>query len=125
ASPPGALCVLGRRRRSTRRRHPRSTPGAPGGPTRRSDRRHRRRGTRRAARTRQTQTGPSVASPHGVHLAVHTENHADGPTTWWTLPLPPNPTTSRDAPTMGRPRRGPPRRLVSTGGPPARPHDPP
>src|SRR5690606_40580230 len=55
-------------------------------------------GTRRAARTRQTQTGPSVASPHGVHLAVHTENHADGPTTWWTLLLPPNPTTSRDAP---------------------------
>jgi hypothetical protein len=33
-----------------------------------------------------------------VHLAVHTENHADGPTTWWTLLLPPNPTTSRDAP---------------------------
>src|SRR5690606_16440703 len=70
----------------------------PGGPTRGSDRRHRRRGTRRAARTRQTQTGPSVASPHGVHLAVHTENHADGPTTWWTLLLPPSPTTSRDAP---------------------------
>lgn len=33
-----------------------------------------------------------------MHLAVHTENHADGPTTWWTLLLPPNPTTSRDAP---------------------------
>src|SRR5690606_20259209 len=35
-------------------------------------------------------------------LAVHTENHADGPTTWWTLLLPPNPTTSRDAPRQVR-----------------------
>jgi len=30
-------------------------------------------------------------------LAVHTENHADGPTTWWTQSLPSNPTTPRDA----------------------------
>src|SRR5690606_23077029 len=74
------------------------TPGAPGGPTRGSDRRHRRRGTRRAARTRQTQTGPSGASPHGVHFAIHTESHADGPTSWWTPPLPPRPNTPRDAP---------------------------
>jgi transposase len=36
-----------------------------------------------------------------VQLALHTENHADGPTTWWTLPVTSNPTTLRDAPTEG------------------------
>ena len=32
-----------------------------------------------------------------AYLAVHTENHADGPTTWWTPPATSNPTTPRDA----------------------------
>ena len=32
-----------------------------------------------------------------VLLPEHTENHADGPTQWWTPPTTPNPTTSRDA----------------------------
>jgi hypothetical protein len=30
-------------------------------------------------------------------LQEHTENHADGPTNWWTLPATSKPTTSRDA----------------------------
>jgi len=54
----------------------------------------------RAVRTGQTQASPSFASPHGVHLVVHTENHADGPTAWWTPVLPPEPTTSRDDPLL-------------------------
>src|SRR3954454_22816437 len=33
----------------------------------------------------------------GEYLAVHTENHADGPLTLGAAPLPPNPTTPRDA----------------------------
>jgi hypothetical protein len=32
-----------------------------------------------------------------VLLVEHTENHADGPTTWWTLPTTSKPTTTRDA----------------------------
>jgi hypothetical protein len=28
-----------------------------------------------------------------AYLAVHTENHADGPTTWWTPPATSKPTT--------------------------------
>src|SRR4051794_17947956 len=33
----------------------------------------------------------------GEYLAVHTENHADGPLTLGAAPLLPNPTTQRDA----------------------------
>ncbi len=54
-------------------------------PTRGSDRRRRRRGTRPTVRTRQTVTGPSVVFSSCVLLQEHTENHADGPTQWWTL----------------------------------------
>ena len=39
----------------------------------------------RAARTRQTHTGPSVNFSFSASWLEHTENHADGPTQRWTL----------------------------------------
>ena len=92
----GCRCVRSGRRRSARSLRPRSAPASPAARRRGSDRRPRRRGTRPAGRTGQTVTGPSVWFSFVCSWSEHTENHADGPTQWWTPPATSNPTTSGD-----------------------------